>query len=238
MNQYGEPYTQEQKEWVRKYYLSHSLKETTKAFNQRYNLNKTEIAIKHQVKGITKDLKTNYTEEMINFLKEQIAIPNNTWKPITELFNKIFNTNIRWEALKRKASSLGLKTEINRDSNFTFHPKPRYEIGTERIHQKWNGETYIVVKVDNKHKGKNWKLKHQLVWEQANGKMPKNHRIVFLDGNTLNCELSNLKCIDQATFKKLQGNRYKNYYGLGKVSEAFIEICETEKIIERSLNNE
>lgn len=41
----------------------------------------------------------------------------------------------------------------------------------------------------------NWVYLSRHTWEQAHGPIPKNGCIVFKDGNTLNCELSNLECI-------------------------------------------
>jgi hypothetical protein len=40
-----------------------------------------------------------------------------------------------------------------------------------------------------------WVLTHRLIWEQANGLIPNRHIVRFLDGNTMNLELSNLECI-------------------------------------------
>lgn len=37
-----------------------------------------------------------------------------------------------------------------------------------------------------------WRQLHRVVWEAANGPMPKGHAIVFGDGNNQNCELENL----------------------------------------------
>jgi hypothetical protein len=40
-----------------------------------------------------------------------------------------------------------------------------------------------------------WALTHRLTWEQANGPIPAKHIVRFIDGNTMNLELSNLECI-------------------------------------------
>jgi hypothetical protein len=40
-----------------------------------------------------------------------------------------------------------------------------------------------------------WVLTHRLMWEQANGPIPAKHIVRFIDGNTMNLELSNLECI-------------------------------------------
>ena len=44
----------------------------------------------------------------------------------------------------------------------------------------------------------NWQLVHIIVWEEANGPMPKNHCLRFRDGNKKNCSLDNLELITRA----------------------------------------
>jgi len=41
----------------------------------------------------------------------------------------------------------------------------------------------------------NWVPLHTYLWEQQNGKVPKNHCLWFKDGDSLNVELNNLECI-------------------------------------------
>ena len=43
-----------------------------------------------------------------------------------------------------------------------------------------------------------WVLTHRLMWEQANGPIPPKHIVRFIDGNTMNLELTNLECIPMA----------------------------------------
>lgn len=40
-----------------------------------------------------------------------------------------------------------------------------------------------------------WELLHRVVWEKENGKVPEGMMVTFIDGDSLNCELSNLKLI-------------------------------------------
>ncbi len=42
-----------------------------------------------------------------------------------------------------------------------------------------------------------WKMTHHLVWESANGAVPKGHVVIFADGNPLNCELGNLVLVSR-----------------------------------------
>lgn len=68
---------------------------------------------------------------------------------------------------------------------------------------------YIWVKVDDKPKVKkqvNWKQKHKLIWEEANGPLPEGYVLTFLDGDHTNCELSNLAMIkrgENATMNRM-----------------------------------
>jgi len=71
-------------------------------------------------------------------------------------------------------------------------------IGSERICPK---DGYMLVKIAEQnpytgHKTR-YKAKHIVVWEKANGKIPEGHVLMFLDGDKLNCSLSNLICISR-----------------------------------------
>jgi hypothetical protein len=73
---------------------------------------------------------------------------------------------------------------------YTFFPKGHIPanlkpIGSERISQ----DGYIMVKIRN---GK-YVLKHRLIWEMEHGRVPAGHCLKFIDGNPLNCVLSNIR---------------------------------------------
>ena len=40
-----------------------------------------------------------------------------------------------------------------------------------------------------------WELLHRYMWMEAHGPIPKNMVVIFKDGNSLNCQLSNLDMI-------------------------------------------
>lgn len=56
---------------------------------------------------------------------------------------------------------------------------------------------YIEIKVpeENPYTGSKtrYRLKHQWVWEQHNGKVPEGHILHFVDGDKLNCSIENLE---------------------------------------------
>jgi len=50
------------------------------------------------------------------------------------------------------------------------------------------------------------KMKHQLVWEAANGAIPKGHVVIFGDGNKQNFNLDNLLLVSNAQLARLNQN--------------------------------
>jgi hypothetical protein len=74
-------------------------------------------------------------------------------------------------------------------------PHNRVPIGTERVDSK---DGYIYVKIQDGHLNKNWKQKHVMIWEKHYGPIPKNHVVIFGDGNKLNFEPENLILVTRA----------------------------------------
>lgn len=64
-------------------------------------------------------------------------------------------------------------------------------VGSEATEK--GGYLYVKVAMPNV-----WKSKHQLIWEQHNGPMPKGHVIVFRDRNIRNFDPENLMLISRA----------------------------------------
>lgn len=81
----------------------------------------------------------------------------------------------------QKGQRLGPETEFKKGHS----PLNKVPVGTERFRK---GEYYFV-KVAEPNV---WKAKHRLVWEQHNGPIPDKHRVVFLNGDKTNADISNL----------------------------------------------
>lgn len=78
-------------------------------------------------------------------------------------------------------------------------PPNHKEVGTERI----NSEGYIEVKVSEPNR---WKLKHRLIYEKYHGEIPKDHVVIFADGNKMNLDINNLISISRHQLLVLNGN--------------------------------
>ena len=64
-------------------------------------------------------------------------------------------------------------------------------VGSINIRLDTQGRPYQYIKIKDSH----WELLQRHVWTKANGEIPRGSVVIFLDGNYLNCELSNLKVI-------------------------------------------
>lgn len=151
-----------------------------------------------------------YTDEMLDWVQaSQAAI---TRAKLTKLFNTKFDMDLGRGTLAALCNRKGWKSNHsgriekgavpwNRDkkgymgANATSFkkgqtPKNHRPVGSERITK----DGYIQVKIAEP---RTWRLKHIVVWEAANGNLPKGHCIRLLDGAKTNCDIDNLICISR-----------------------------------------
>ena len=84
------------------------------------------------------------------------------------------------------------KATMFKKGNIPANHRP---IGSERID---NRDGSILIKVQDGHLQKNWMSKSRYVYEQAHGKIPKGHKVIFADGNNRNFNLDNLILVSNA----------------------------------------
>lgn len=143
-----------------------------------------------------------YSVEQANFLKENVK--GRTNRELTDMFNKHFDMNLNKSQIENFKKDNRLRSELD-FSNFKLKPGQQLSkgtqfkkgdvpanhkpIGSERIDR----DGYTLVKVsDHKDWHKRWRHKHKVVWEEANGPIPKGYVVLFGDGNRLNYSLDNL----------------------------------------------
>lgn len=162
----------------------------------------------------------HFTNEQIEFIRK-IAKGKDT-KTITELVNNKFGLNLKISQIQSCKSNHDIKSGIdcrfkkgnipaNKGKKGSMSPEQyekckatmfkkgnippnRREIGSERIDQ--NG--YIEIKIQDGKLNKNWIKKHRYIYEQANGKIPKGHKVIFADGNNRNFNINNLILVTNA----------------------------------------
>ena len=175
-----------------------------------------------------------YSEEEDNFLIDNVK--GISLKELREQFNKKFGYNLSESAIANRKNKLGLssgikggqfqkgsvpfnkgkkqkdymsKEAINKTKNTRFKkgniPHNHRPLGSERT----TIEGYIEVKVAEPNK---WKTKAVVIYEEKYGKIPKGHKVIYLDGNRQNLDVSNLKVISNAEELIMNSNnlRYSN----------------------------
>jgi hypothetical protein len=143
-------------------------------------------------------MKKKYTSEMTRWLSKNV--PGKTYNEITPLFNNRFNAIFTPRQVKGHCNSSGIKAgrkgRMGRD----------HKVGTEKVIDKRCGIIYI--KTSNK-PTKNcsktgitgtWRQKHLIIWEAANGPIPKGHLVIFADRNKTNFDIENLLLVSKREF--------------------------------------
>lgn len=83
-------------------------------------------------------------------------------------------------------------------------PTNHKPVGSERV----SVDGYVEVKVAEPNK---WRLKHRVVWEEANGPIPAGCNVQFKNGNTQDVRLENLFLISRAEQMRDRNSMYARY---------------------------
>lgn len=163
-----------------------------------------------------------YSDEEHQFIIDNVE--GITLKELTKRFNKKFNLNVTENAIANRKNILGLRSGIvggqfqkghipaNKGKKGYMTPE-QYEkckatmfkkgnipanhrpIGSERIDKR---DGSILVKVKDGQLQKNWMSKSRYIYEQAHGKIPAGHKVIFADGDHSNFDLDNLILVSNA----------------------------------------
>lgn len=94
---------------------------------------------------------------------------------------------------------------------------PDGAITVRAAHKDRNDKPYKFIRIAGK-----WVLYHRWVWEQHHGEIPPKHIITFIDGDTFNCTLDNLKCISKADNARRNYNAKKAQLASRNLSDKYI----------------
>ncbi|MEG0327768.1 MAG: HNH endonuclease signature motif containing protein [Erysipelothrix sp.] len=195
-------YSKEQIKFVRENAFGKSNKELIYLFNEKFGIEMTLSKMKA--------LKGNYgiTSGLTGYFPKG---------------NVPFNKGKTWdEFMSPEAQRRSMETTFQK-GGFTHN---RREIGEERF----NSDGYWYVKVQDGKLNENWKLKHHIIWEEANGPIPDDKIIIFLDGNTSNMELENMRMITrQVSVRMAQQRLYSDNRELTLAGSLTVEINEKVK---------
>ena len=127
-------------------------------------------------------LGTNHPNAVAHRFKKGSVPPNKGKKMSPEVYEKVKET------MFKKGHS----------------PVNHREVGSERI----NVDGYIEIKVAEPNR---WKLKHRIIWEQVNGKIPKGYNVQFKNHNPQDCRIENLYLICRADQMRTENSLVARY---------------------------
>ena len=192
-----------------------------------------------------------YTQEHIDFLTENI--PGRPFKDLTAMFNEKFGMSVKVTAIVSVTNKHGLHNGIDSRLNKGHEPtqfkkglipwnkgkkglnfggketqfKKGHKahnwvpLGSERV----NRDGYVDIKVDDGKLQKNWKGKHIVIWEAANGPVPHGHIVMFGDGDKRNFNPENLILVSRKQLVRLnQCNLIQNDVKLTKAGIIIADI--------------
>ena len=224
-------WTPEMKQVVKDLYETHTSKEIAEILNEKFGIGCTDNIVGAKaawlgLKGKERRTTTIYTTEQNEWLRENIT--KYTYRDLGAAFNNRFHLNRNWKTLKCHCRNV-LKLKSGAMSRKGYTSWNSSAIGSERV-----SGNRVIVKVTNvpttgKNREINWKDKGHLVWEQHHGKIPEGYRLVYLDGNKMNYDISNLECVSRS----IQGRVSKAFRGTSpEVKRCAIKMKTLEKILE------
>lgn len=148
-----------------------TLRELTKRFNEKFNTNVSENAISNQ------KTKLGIRSGIVGGRFEKGHIPANKGKTWDEYMSKEGQEKSRKTTFKK--------------GNIPANHRP---IGSERF----NSRDGALIKVKDGQLHKNWMPKGRYIYEQAHGKIPAGHKVIFADGDHSNFDLDNLILVSNA----------------------------------------
>lgn len=192
--------------------------------------------------------KIEWTEEQIKYLQSR---KNENRELITADFNIKFNRNYKKTTIKGLMQRKGFNSEndgrfkkgdtpwnkgMRGEEYFNHYDKEKVVLKMRKMHEinrtakigeefVYNGVPYIRTEAGKRTvKFGGIMRKRDYVWRLHNGDKPKGHCIVHLDGNHLNCEIENLRCIPRKYMTLLMKNGWfsKN----PTVTDAAIKWCD------------
>lgn len=155
-------------------------------------------------------MRHKYTTDQVDFIKTNT--PGRTNAELTEMFNAHFDLKLSNCQIHSFKGNNGLRSGV--DCRFKRghtpankgrkgvdgweptqfkkgHVPSNYKpVGTERV----NGDDYVDIKVADPNK---WRAKHILLWEAANGPIPKGYVVIFADKDRRNFNLDNLVLVSR-----------------------------------------
>lgn len=166
-----------------------------------------------------------WTRSMKKFVGRYAA--GHTRIEIAGAVSRLFSVEVTWKQVADFMTRNGIKNGLAGCPKSKILP-----IGAESRASNEEGrpDGYVTVKTAS-----GWRLKHHVVWEEANGKpVPKGAQVMFADGDSRNFDPSNLVAVPRATAVKI--NQMGLEYHDAESLRTCIAIAELKTAVNRRNN--
>lgn len=164
-----------------------------------------------------------YTDEECNFIRKNGSqlTTNELWLAI----ERTFHTGHTKQSVRTKAKQLGVIKTKDARSRALMNIPGKYRIGDKAV---MNGYEYTKV-FEHGTFYKAWKRSQVIVWEEKYGPVPEGHKVIFLNGDHLDCCLENLACVSNAILGKMKNGKGKPLYSeSGNITKTALKVCELD----------
>lgn len=259
-------YPKEVKDFIAANVKGRTAKALAELVNARFGTDFTESKMKTFKKnhGLTSETKGGYLKgsstlcspEVQLFIRNNVA--GRTAKELAEITNDMFGTTYSKPQMQTYRKNHGLRSGLSflfpeghvppNKGKKGIHANPATEfrkgcrphnqdlIGTETL----KDDGYLWVKVAEPNK---WKQKHRILWEAANGEIPRGFCLLFADGDRMNISLDNLILISRSQLAVLnrldliQNERALTETGL-KIADIHIKMNQRKTAKNRGVHRE
>lgn len=204
--------------------------ELSDLLNKEFGLNFTPSKVRALMKnhglknGLPKTMKGE-GKKLLSSQEEQFILDNykgTGHQAMADMLNEKFGTSYTKEQMKgyyaRNKLDSGLRSRFTKGHDTWNKGKPKSWVGGEETQfkkghipvnyrpvgsERVSVDGYIEIKVADPNK---WRLKHQVVWEEHNGDIPKGYVVIFGDSDKSNLDINNLILISRAQLARLNQN--------------------------------
>ena len=183
-------WTEERKRFMRIFIPGHTEQEIRTLFEHRFGITLNSSQIKN--------------------IKAKLGVKSGTHGGRFEKGRVPFQKGKTWEEQGRsKESNERSLSTCFKKGNVPHNAKDK-PIGYERVNRDGYVEVKIADRPSNPYCNDNFKAKHRLVWEQANGRpVPPSTVIVFADGDKGNFDPDNLVAVPRSAWSLIQREGYQ-----------------------------
>ena len=212
--------------WLRENRPSIPLPQLADRFNAVFGTDKTESQLhayckKHKIRS---KLVQRYTPEQIAYIHANGS--EISTKELARELNERFGTSHSEASVNVIAKRIGIRKSDA--CKRRTHSEKGMPIGTIFV---VNGRKYIKVRSGNRF-FKNCEPLSNHVWKQANGEIPEDHRIVFLNRDAMDCRLENLALVHKSVLARMANGRGKTFWNENSdITKAGIKICELDQTL-------